>query len=542
LCLAVTSLVVSALLFPTAASAAQAVDTQIMRVALFKNGLGFFIRQGELPAQPGVVRIGPLPAATHGTLWLSYAAGVKFSNLAAQEEAVVEWRDALTLPELLQANLDKRVRLEFASEFRSSLEGVLKSYPRESEPPEVSPYMAVGRSQVRRPQAELLLIETDRGIVAIKPSTVDRIVFLEEPVDQFPEEIKHLALEGELTQTTAEQTIAVSYLAKGITWAPSYVVDISQPEEALLSAKAVILNEIEDLEEVQVDLVTGFPYLEFGDIITPLAKKEDLSAFLNALSRGASEGRQRREYAAVTQQVMWNVAEFAGAPPTPDYGTAAAGIVAEDLFLYPLEDVTLKKDEVGYYPLFTERIAYEHVYEWDIPDYVNESGYYERPREEQRQIVWHSLRLKNSTRVPWTTAPAETVQEGHILGQAMMHYTPAGGDTMLKITQALGIQAEETELETDREVGALTVHGYSYDRVTVEGTLRLRNFKDEAVTVKITKLVTGEVAASSPEAEVEKLAKGLRQVNPRSRLTWEISLDPGQEREVTYVYKVFIRR
>jgi len=29
--------------------------------------------------------------------------------------------------------------------------------------------------------------------------------------------------------------------------------------------------------------------------------------------------------------------------------------------------------------------------------------------------------------------------------------------------------------------------------------------------------------------------------NPRSRLTWEITLKPGEERVVTYRYKIWIR-
>lgn len=38
------------------------------------------------------------------------------------------------------------------------------------------------------------------------------------------------------------------------------------------------------------------------------------------------------------------------------------------------------------------------------------------------------------------------------------------------------------------------------------------------------------------------LAKGLRQENPRSRLTWEVPAEVGKDVEVTYTYKVLIRR
>ena len=44
-------------------------------------------------------------------------------------------------------------------------------------------------------------------------------------------------------------------------------------------------------------------------------------------------------------------------------GAAAAGQKAEDLFLYPAENVTLAAGETGYYPLFTESVPYSEFYE-----------------------------------------------------------------------------------------------------------------------------------------------------------------------------------
>ena len=134
------------------------------------------------------------------------------------------------------------------------------------------------------------------------------------------------------------------------------------------------------------------------------------------------------------------------------------------------------------------------------------------------------------------------MKDGQILGQAMLTYTTAGNDVMLKITQALGLKAQQNELETNREVNALQRYGRSYDRVTVEGHLLLHNFTAQAVTVKTTKTLSGEVVTAVPEATVVKLAKGLRQENPRSKLTWEVPVEVGKDAEVTYTYKVLIPR
>jgi len=64
---------------------AATVETEVDSVALFKNGLAFFIRNGELPDQPGDVEIGPLPAASHGTFWVGWSSPVQLSNLTAKE-------------------------------------------------------------------------------------------------------------------------------------------------------------------------------------------------------------------------------------------------------------------------------------------------------------------------------------------------------------------------------------------------------------------------------------------------------------------------
>jgi len=531
------------------AEAATTVDTNVVRVALFKNGLAFFIRQAELPVRPGEVEIGPVPVASHGSLWVGWGAGVEFANLSARQVEVAEGREALTIPELLRANVGKRVKLEFASESLTPLQGVVKAFPQRPTAPHPNPYMAdiTGPSDVPPPQ--VVLIETARGVVAISPATVSRVEFVDPPTTTVSDQCKRTALSGELVKTVPGQALSVSYLAKGMTWAPSYLVDISDPAEATLTAKATILNEIEDIEGAYVDLITGFPYLEFAEIISPLAKREDLAAFLNALGAGQSAGRRRAEYSAVTAQAMANVLYTEREPgPVPDYGAAAQGAVAEDLFYYPVEKVTLARGAVGYYPLFTEKVKYQHVYAWDIPDYLDVYRWYRNRNEEEAptQIVWHSLRLQNSTGMPWTTAPAESVQENRILGQAVLKYTPGGGEAMVKITQALGIKADQIELEVSNEPNAYRYRGDQYDRVTIEGTLHLRSHMQKEVTVEVTKQVTGTLKSATPEPEVEKLARPVTwnwwwHINPHSRLTWQVPLKPGEEVTVTYTYAALVR-
>ncbi len=250
--------------------------------------------------------------------------------------------------------------------------------------------------------------------------------------------------------------------------------------------------------------------------------------------------------------VMMQRAEFGlgdrapGQPSVvPDYGAAAAGHVAEDLFFYPLEDITLAKGETGYYPLFTETVPYTEFYHWEIPDYVSEEDRYGQSRREERdkpEEVWHSIRLTNTTNVPWTTAPAQIVKDGNIIGQDTLNYNPPKAKAKVKITQAVSVKAEQTEVEVDRERDAVRLYGYHYDRVNIKGTLSVTNFKGEAISLEIAKTLSGELKSTTPEAEDIVLARGLARMNPVHLLTWTLDLKPGQRREITYAYQALIRR
>ena len=321
-------------------------------------------------------------------------------------------------------------------------------------------------------------------------------------------------------------------------------MDITETDKSQVSEKAAVINEVCAMDNVTIQLVTGFPNLQFADVVSPLALKENLAQFLVALTRGQSESGR----SGVMSNVMAQSAEYdrRSRSAMPAYGAAEAGKVMEDLFFYPVEKVHLAKTEVGYLPLFTESVPYEHIYRWQIPDYVNEEDRYYRQRRErereQREEVWHCLKMENTTKVPWTTAPAQIVKEGLILGQDTLNYTPVQGETMLRVTQAVSVKAEQLELETERKLDAMQLYGHRYDLITVEGKLSVNNFQQKGITLEITKILSGEVKSSQPEAKIEKLARGLHRVNGVMKLTWTVELEQGEQKQLGYIYEVYVRR
>jgi len=229
----------------------------------------------------------------------------------------------------------------------------------------------------------------------------------------------------------------------------------------------------------------------------------------------------------------------------PGYSTAASGVVSEDLFLYPVENFSLKRGETAWLPLFTAEMEYKHIYTWKIGDFLDPEERYRpdsgRADGKTAEDVWHSCRLVNNLKMPLTTAAVEFVTDGQFTGQDVCYYTAPGAETTIRISRAMNVLAEEDEVEVERRRNAATFHGYSYDLVKVKGELKLRSRMDKAVNVEISKELSGQVIELQPQAKDFQTAKGLKQVNPKHALTWVIELKPGAESKLTYVYQVYIR-
>lgn len=527
------------------------VPPDIQSVALFKNGLGYFTTSVSLEeGRQGKLTVSPFLAASHGTFWIHYPAGFTLRNIAAREIETEFEQPATSIPQLLSANVGQRVQLTVSG---NTVSGVLRKVFFGEPPIVVNPYeagSAFSDHQNRNygySQQGTVLVESSDGLHAVHLNQIQQAQFRGDNVNYtFQDERDAAELSMALGEGNPKGALSIQYLAKGITWAPSYRVDIDGEREARLSAKAVIVNDIVDLNNVRIELVTGFPHLKFADVLSPLALKETLSQFLSALENLQSR-QQNQQRGVMAQSAMANYGGgFGGGgfatAPVPEYGAATAGQEAEDLFLYPVENVTLARQERAYLPLFTQTVPIDHLYRWDIPDYIDEQERYGRQQEESdMQVVWHTLELENTTDVPWTTAPAQTVKNGQIIGQDMLAYTPVEGKQTLRITQAVGLKAEQAEFELERERGVTRNYGYSYDKVKLEGQLVITSYKSQTVKLKITKTLSGEVLSHNPEAEVRKLGTGLQKMNPTNKLSWTTDIDPGETKELQYTYEVLIR-
>lgn len=531
------------LFFVSAAICAEkpvSITTTPVHLSLFKNGLGFLTREGELPKGDSTILIEGLPEAIHGTFWVT-ASSANVTNVTAFLRDKEEQATASSLSEIIRANVGQTVEVQIGD--KDLLRGKIAAIPE----PDVratdtarTPYNSY--NSPKQPAASIFLLETSDGTVALNLSDVRRVRVPDGSMQTlFWKKIQEAALQMQVRDAANQPHIRTHYLTRGITWAPSSEIDISDPQKARLSAKAEILNELEDINGISIYFITGFPNLQFSDVTDPMALRGDLAGFLSSLrQRGNYRGRSD----VVMQQATLSNLALSSEEALPGYSvTAPEGETREELFFYEQKAVTLKKGERGYFLLYTLEVPYEHVYEWKIPDTLNteSSSYLQQNTTPSQEVVWHSLRLSNTGANPWTTAPATIVQQGQILGQDVMYYTSPGGKTLVKVTQAPDIHAEQAEYEIDRQSVATKLYGYGYDLVTVKGLLKATNFKNKDVTLTITKELSGEVIKSIPQAHVEQTALGLKKANPQNVLTWELPVAPRGKTEIEYQYKVYVR-
>ena len=112
----------------------------------------------------------------------------------------------------------------------------------------------------------------------------------------------------------------------------------------------------------------------------------------------------------------------------------------------------------------------------------------------------------------------------------------------LRITRALSVQTESSEIEEEGQREIVWIAGNDYQRTRVKGTLKAHNFRGQDVTMTIRREFSGKMLEADEKPESKLRSEGVTSVNPRRQLDWTIQLPAGQEKELTYRYEVLVDR
>jgi hypothetical protein len=502
-------------------------------VAVFKNGLGFVVKQGTVKTAQGTAVIEPVPAATLGTLWVAPAqAGMAIEEVLAQRGKGKE-RAPVSVEEFIHLNAGKKATISSGGkEWTGTILGTAEK-PEGEEGDDNNVYPRTPRMV---PTA--VLLQTESGVVALQAGNIQAVSVGGAKTTVADQGTASLRLRLKGAGESAKLTMG--YLEKGLGWSPAYVVSLKDEKTAQLTMQAVVVNDVEELKNTDLFFVVGYPNFAFAEVPSPMTLQQTLAQYIGSLNRGGSDYGSAGRLSNAMRQAA---APYSGEADSAGYVATVSdlsGAPEEDLFLYRQPSVTLAKGQRAQYNVFSATVPIAHVYTWDIGDTARTSQY-EQPKPATEPQVWHTLRMTNSSDFPWTTAPAMVISGERPLAQDMLAYTPKAGRGELKITAATDIQAQAQELEQARQINAAKWAGSSYDAVTVDGTLTVKNFKSKEAKLIVKKSVTGEMLSASDEGKTEKVAEAVASANPNSRVTWEIPLKAGEERKITYRYKILVR-
>lgn len=484
---------------------------RVRSVAVFKNGLGFFIREGEVTLRDGWCVAGAVPPALFGTLAI-YALdeGCAVDVVGAGRGELVEF-DGRDGPRDLPA---KRARLEAWRELKVQLTW---------KPDETERSVAGRLSDVTD---RFGIVEADGRLTATPLETLTRMQVLDYPLRV------HVA--GAPPGGVAR--LGMAYLRKGVTWIPEYSLRVVDDAAAELVLRATLVNEVEDLVGADVHFVVGVPSFVHAEFLTPLAVGQVIRTVAAALPAGFDS--QILSNAIVTRAGVAADARPEG-PATADVPVTAdaggldrimaglprlEGAGASDFTVYTREAMTVRQGEKALVTVFGRRVAYAHAYRWDSPGALR-----------------HYLVLRNETDTPWTTGPVLAVSGDRPLCGDTICYTPRGSSYHLPVTTAVNLATDATELEVNRELKAHEPgHNVFLDLVTIEGRLVVRNHEPRPVELGIRRAVAGRPLQASEGGRLHQDTQELRLLERRGSVSWQVTLAPGEQRVLTYRYERYV--
>jgi len=515
-------------------------------VAAFKNGLAFVVKQGDVRLEGGVGNLASVPNATLGSLWIApNDAGASLDELVAHQDKVVRQQNLTVLTDVLLANTGKVVTVidNSQKEYSGEIVGL-----RQSEKSVAESVNAAGDRVVPQPHPvpEFFLLKSDGKLLALYFHNIARVILPENPILQQAQEEERKAMRFKIKGATGHASLTMGYLEHGLGWTPSYLVSLQDEKTAQITMQAVLVNDAEDLKDTEFFFVVGVPNFAYANIPSPMALQQSLLEFMQAASR-KDESDLRYSNALMAQRTSGIAYEAAAAPSFSATSEELQGVQEEDLFLYSRKNVTLAKGERATYNVFSDTVSCQHIYEWTVEDQPRVDGFGNAQNVNSasdrgpKDNVWHSLRLKNTTKFPWTSAPTMVISGTRPLSQDTVPYTPKSASSNLKLTVATDIRASHEENEVERQKEIQRRRNYNYDQVTVEGKLTIKNYKSKEVRLSITDKVRGTVESQSDAGKADKLAEAIAVDNPLTRMTWEVSLKAGEERVIKYRYKVWLR-
>jgi hypothetical protein len=552
----------------------------VREVTVFKDGHAFVLNEGNLPVSAdGSVALDGLPAPVLGTFWpYSAEKAAALRSVVAGQKRVTTHRSPLHLAEFIEANTGAEV-IVTEKAVASDKEGLryaatLVGVPQRSAA-EVEAASPPGSGLKLAEKGTVVLLKTADGVKVLPADRILDITLKGEPAKSLDsEELRDgltLHLDWGGRSPSSEARVGLAYLQKGLRWIPSYRVELDGKGGAAVKLQATLVNDLADLDDVTANLVIGVPSFAFKDELDPMALQRDAAQL-----SGYMQPNSQTAYAFSNSAVMTQALNLSpGVSYRSDEGGAdrgpeiAGGEKAEDLFLFTVKKISLRKGERMVLPVAEFSFKVEDVFVLEVSalppaEMTQQRTLSGREAELAKMLaspkVMHKLRWTNTAREPLTTAPALIFSEGRLLAQGLMTYAAPGAEEELEVTAAVDVTVKRSDAEVRRIPNAVTWNGDNYFKVELKGSIVLTNHRGEPVNVEVTRKVLGNVDTASEGGVIAKLnrleegAEGQppwwswyswpywwNRFNGTGSITWKTTLEPGKHVTIEYTWNYLWR-
>ncbi len=528
------------------------VSPHVDSVELFKNGVAV-VRASFEVKNPGLYRWDEVPRAVHGSFWVESdgAVGIQSTSRMVEETATVESPTGIIQRDLAGQPVTVKLKSTAGAQ-EPVLSGKVWAIPERSPRrtwdntalPQFtgawSGWMNAGSARVETPATtgNFLVLEMPGGGRQFLDLSSVASITADGPFAPAKQRVEKPVMLFDVTEIPRDGgRMRISYLTRGLAWAPAYQLDLAETGTLKIRQNAVVRNELLPLQDTEVRLVSGFPNIQFAHVDSPLWAGGSLASFFQQLAQQPGSGGPLTSQ----QLVTYNSARPDSTPSLPDL--AEAGNAGDDLHSESIGKRTLAIGDSLSLEVASASSSFERVVEWVVPDPRDGHGRYTRDSSTQasdEDQPWDALQFRNPFKFPMTTGPAMVTEGGRFRGQSLSQWVNPGQTTCLRITKALSIRAEYTEAEEEQQRETVWVGGNDYRRTKVKGSLLLHNFRGKEVTLSIRSCFSGEMIEADEKPATRLRTDGVTSVNPRREVEWTLKLAPGEEKTLSYRYSVLV--
>lgn len=304
---------------------------------------------------------------------------------------------------------------------------------------------------------------------------------------------------------SGQRKVKLSYLASGYSWSPVYVLDTTEQPTGLFGKETAKF---------------GF----FAQITVQRNVTDALFRLIAGQIRLSLSGYSSRDYEYSDTMAQSELRYTINAPSTVGSSLPSVSSLAEYEVYEMLERLSMKKGETLMKPIFDGNVRFEKLYVYDARS--SNSGWqsYNNWEQESDGKVQRIYVIYNEDKT-WANGIVSVYQDGILIGQDSIEWTPKGREAKVTVGLAGDISASKKETVKKFLDTKLKYESWDYAHTV---TISMKNFKKDSVTLRILDSYPRDAKEFSSEVDFKE--------TPGNVMEWNIDLKGGEEKMIKYSY------